>query len=180
MVLLNRDQAGDFVKRHENPQMNNLGGASEFLSSLNLSETERSRALASVYYSNSRPPRHSTQSIQTTKSKEKETSMLRKRTNSGSISESYGAMKHPGPWPVPAAGPSSMAGAVGQIKLKPGTKAIDQFRQTLGEADFSGWMMKKGERYNTWKMRFFYLKGPHMYYLRSNTVRPFPSLRLWF
>ncbi len=169
MTLLNRDQAGDYVKRHENTQLNNLGDASKFLSSLNLSEAERSKALASIYNSNSRLPRQSTQSI---KGKEREVSMLRKRTNSGSMSESAGS--HPGPWPVSAAGPSGMAGAGGTIKLKPGAKVLDQFRQTLGEPDFSGWMMKKGERYNTWKMRFFYLKGPHMYYLRSITVGPLP------
>jgi len=81
-----------------------------------------------------------------------------------------GTMKQPAPFTVSPAGPSGRAGAGGAIKLRPGAKALDQLRQTLGEADFSGWMMKKGERYNTWKMRFFYLKGPHMYYLRSNTV----------
>ena len=167
MTLLNRDQAGDYTKRLENTQFNNLGDASNFLSSLNLSEAERSKALASVYYSNSRLPRQSSQSF---KGKEKEASMLRKRTNSGSMSESAGP--HHGPWSVSAAGSSGMAGAGGAIKLKPGAKVLDQFRQTLGEADFSGWMMKKGERYNTWKMRFFYLKGPHMYYLRSITVGP--------
>ena len=83
-------------------------------------------------------------------------------------------MRHPSAGP--AVGPSGKAGACGTIKLKPGVNALDQLRETLGEADFSGWMMKKGERYNTWKTRFFYLKGPHMYYLRSNTVSPLPSV----
>ena len=78
-------------------------------------------------------------------------------------------------WP-PAAGsalgPSGKAGATGTIKLRPGVNVLDQLREALGEGDYSGWMMKKGERYNTWKTRFFYLKGPHMYYLRSKTVGP--------
>ena len=78
-----------------------------------------------------------------------------------------------------AVGASGKVGASGTIKLKPGVNALDQLRETLGEPDFAGWMMKKGERYNTWKTRFFYLKGPHMYYLRSNTVSP-PALRFPF
>jgi len=50
-----------------------------------------------------------------------------------------------------------------RISLKPGQSIVDQ----IGEADYSGWMRKRGERYNTWKMRYFVLKGPHLYYLRS-------------
>ncbi|KZT06474.1 uncharacterized protein LAESUDRAFT_736886 [Laetiporus sulphureus 93-53] len=38
----------------------------------------------------------------------------------------------------------------------------------LGEADHKGWMRKRGERYNTWKMRYFVLTGPHLYWLRSD------------
>ena len=36
------------------------------------------------------------------------------------------------------------------------------------------WMRKKGEHYNVWKSRYFVLKGPHLYWLRSNSpsVRP--------
>ena len=132
---------------------------------------DRSKTFGGVYHGDFHPPRAKT------KGKEKDGSMLRKRTTSSSMSESpsvLGAMKHPAQWSVPPAGPSGTAGAGGAIKLRPGVKALDQLRQTLGEADFSGWMMKKGERYNTWKVRFFYLKGPHMYYLRSNTVGPLP------
>jgi hypothetical protein len=73
-------------------------------------------------------------------------------------------------------GPSGKFGANGTIKLKPGVNVLDQLQEMLGEADFAGWMMKKGERYNTWKTRFFYLKGPHLYYLRSNTVSPGPEV----
>ncbi|GAA6020104.1 hypothetical protein JCM10207_006256 [Rhodosporidiobolus poonsookiae] len=37
----------------------------------------------------------------------------------------------------------------------------------IGRPDHSGWMRKKGEKYNSWKMRFFVLKGVYLYYLKS-------------
>ncbi|GAA5871266.1 hypothetical protein JCM8547_007237 [Rhodosporidiobolus lusitaniae] len=37
----------------------------------------------------------------------------------------------------------------------------------IGRPDHAGWMRKKGEKYNTWKMRFFILKGVYLYYLKS-------------
>ncbi|KIK57636.1 hypothetical protein GYMLUDRAFT_75254 [Collybiopsis luxurians FD-317 M1] len=49
--------------------------------------------------------------------------------------------------------------------LKPGQSILDQ----IGEPDHFGWMRKKGDRYNSWKMRYFVLKGPHMYCLRSDS-----------
>ncbi|KAG8738831.1 polar growth protein [Ceratobasidium sp. 414] len=49
--------------------------------------------------------------------------------------------------------------------FKPGERAVDQ----IGEPDYNGWMRKKGDRYNSWKLRYFVLKGPHLYYLRSRT-----------
>ncbi|KAE9389360.1 hypothetical protein BT96DRAFT_980734 [Gymnopus androsaceus JB14] len=49
--------------------------------------------------------------------------------------------------------------------LKPGQSILDQ----IGEPDHSGWMMKKGDRYNAWKQRYFVLKGPHMYCLKSDS-----------
>ncbi|ORY35510.1 hypothetical protein BCR39DRAFT_475488 [Naematelia encephala] len=39
--------------------------------------------------------------------------------------------------------------------------------QQIGKPDFSGYMKKKGERYGTWKTRYFVLKGPHLYYMKS-------------
>jgi hypothetical protein len=39
--------------------------------------------------------------------------------------------------------------------------------QQIGTPDHSGFMKKKGERYSTWKMRYFVLKGSHLYYLKS-------------
>lgn len=67
--------------------------------------------------------------------------------------------------------PTSPA-STGAPVLKPGERAVDQ----IGEPDYSGWMRKKGDRYNSWKLRYFVLKGPHLYYLRSRTVRFFMSL----
>jgi len=37
----------------------------------------------------------------------------------------------------------------------------------IGKPDFSGYVKKKGERYNTWKTRYFVLKGAHLYYMKS-------------
>ena len=53
--------------------------------------------------------------------------------------------------------------------LSPGKSVIEQ----IGEADHTGWMRKKGDHYNTWKLRYFIIKGPHLYILRSQnrTVR---------
>ncbi|KAF9266108.1 hypothetical protein L218DRAFT_996886 [Marasmius fiardii PR-910] len=50
--------------------------------------------------------------------------------------------------------------------LKPGQSVLEQ----IGEPDHSGWMRKRGERYNSWKLRYFVLKGSHLYYLRSNST----------
>ncbi|TFK46951.1 hypothetical protein OE88DRAFT_1738995 [Heliocybe sulcata] len=49
-------------------------------------------------------------------------------------------------------------------QLKPGQSVLAQ----IGTPDHNGWMRKKGERYNSWKLRYFVLKGPHLYYMRSN------------
>ena len=39
--------------------------------------------------------------------------------------------------------------------------------QQIGTPDHAGFMKKKGERYPSWKMRYFVLKGSHLYYLKS-------------
>lgn len=52
-----------------------------------------------------------------------------------------------------------------KITLQPGRSVLDQ----IGRPDHAGWLRKKGERYNTWKLRYLVLKGPHLYYLRSNS-----------
>lgn len=53
------------------------------------------------------------------------------------------------------------------VELKPGMTALDQ----IGPADHSGWMRKRGDRYNAWKLRYFALKGPHLYYVKTLSVR---------
>ena len=60
-------------------------------------------------------------------------------------------------------------GAAMPTPLRAGQSILDQ----IGESDFSGWMRKRGDRYNSWKQRYFVLKGPHLYWLRSSrkTVR---------
>ncbi|RDB20024.1 hypothetical protein Hypma_013044 [Hypsizygus marmoreus] len=49
--------------------------------------------------------------------------------------------------------------------LKLGHSILEQ----IGEHDHSGWMRKKGDRYNNWKLRYFVLKGAHLYCLRSDS-----------
>lgn len=49
--------------------------------------------------------------------------------------------------------------------FKPGKSIIDQ----IGIPDHQGWMRKKGDHYNAWKVRYFVIKGPHLYILRSDT-----------
>ena len=46
----------------------------------------------------------------------------------------------------------------------------------IGTPDFNGWLMKKGEDYNTWKQRYCMLKGHNLYWMRSsdNTVLATP------
>lgn len=58
----------------------------------------------------------------------------------------------------------SIIGDSSSSSLKPGQSVLEQ----IGEPDYTGWMRKKGEHYNTWKLRYFVLKGSHLYYLRSD------------
>jgi hypothetical protein len=59
----------------------------------------------------------------------------------------------------------------GTGKLKAGQSILEQ----IGAPDHNGWMRKKGERYNSWKMRYFVLKGSHLYCLRSNSKAVGPA-----
>lgn len=85
--------------------------------------------------------------------------VLRKRTLSGDPRSNMLSSTNESP-----ISPKTPSGA---ITLKPGEPVLPQLNSILGEADHSGFMLKKGERYSTWKSRFFFLKGPHLYYLRS-------------
>lgn len=40
----------------------------------------------------------------------------------------------------------------------------------IGTPELTGWLRKKSERYNTWKMRYMVLKGRHLYAMKSATV----------
>ena len=70
------------------------------------------------------------------------------------------------------------AGAGAAPTLKAGQSIIEQ----IGEPDHNGWLRKKSERYNSWKLRYFVLKGPHLYWLKSNStsVRASASSHSWF
>lgn len=50
--------------------------------------------------------------------------------------------------------------------FKSGQSILEQ----IGQPDHKGWMRKRGEHYNTWKSRYFVLKGPHLYWLKSNNA----------
>jgi len=88
------------------------------------------------------------------KSEKEKEAVLRKRTS---------------PIPVPSAFVGGYGVDLDMDQLKPGQSILEQ----VGESDHSGWMRKKGDRYNSWKLRYFILKGPHLYCLRSDskTVR---------
>lgn len=90
----------------------------------------------------------------TKQSKEdKDRALLRKRTSGGDSGS-------PIPPPLPSgSGPG----------LVHGRSVLEQ----IGTPDFNGWLMKKGEHYNTWKQRYCVLKGHNLYWMRSseNTVR---------
>ncbi|KAI1795003.1 hypothetical protein LXA43DRAFT_993043 [Ganoderma leucocontextum] len=81
--------------------------------------------------------------------------LLRKRT--ASLSASTGGEPH-------AALVAASANGAGP-NLKAGQSILEQ----IGTPDHNGWMRKKGDRYNVWKLRYFVLKGPHLYWLRSNS-----------
>ncbi|THG96991.1 hypothetical protein EW026_g4932 [Hermanssonia centrifuga] len=84
------------------------------------------------------------------KEKPRDPALLRKRTTS---------------IPDPAVrSPSFASAAAGGVSLKPGKSILEQ----IGTPDHNGWMRKRGDRYNSWKLRYFVLKGSHLYCLRSN------------
>lgn len=91
------------------------------------------------------------------KEKEKEkASTLRKRSVSNPASVGSGTNNN-------AKGrPEAVDNITGPVKE--GVNIWDQ----IGEPDHSGWMRKKGDRYNSWKMRYFILKGPHLYFMKNN------------
>jgi len=89
-------------------------------------------------------------------------STLRKRTTSTPHTNAASAASPNGTGNAPH-GPPGINGLNGPIKQ--GQSILEQ----IGDADHVGWMRKRGERYNTWKLRYFVLKGPHLYCLKSNS-----------
>ncbi|KAJ7109899.1 hypothetical protein C8R44DRAFT_678459 [Mycena epipterygia] len=80
--------------------------------------------------------------------------LLRKRTSSSHTTDAAKSAT------------TAVATVAGQpaLKLKPGQSILEQ----VGEPDHVGWMRKKGDRYNSWKLRYFILKGPDMYCLKTS------------
>ncbi|KAH9939312.1 uncharacterized protein BXZ73DRAFT_43776 [Epithele typhae] len=92
-------------------------------------------------------------SVSLSPSKERDPALLRKRTASSSNIASQANLSA-----------SAVAMGVAGPTLKAGQSILEQ----IGEPDHNGWMRKKSERYNSWKLRYFVLKGSHLYWLRSN------------
>ncbi|KAI0774696.1 hypothetical protein BD413DRAFT_302983 [Trametes elegans] len=84
-------------------------------------------------------------------SKERDPHLLRKRTSSA------------------AENPARIALAAGKTGGAPTLKTGQSILEQIGTPDHNGWLRKKGDRYNAWKQRYFILKGPHLYWLRSES-----------
>lgn len=74
----------------------------------------------------------------------------------------FASTNRPSKGPAPSA-PSPPAQRLSVTSPKAGETVLDK----IGKPDHAGYMKKKGERYNSWKMRYFVLRGPHLYYMRS-------------
>lgn len=126
-----------------NPLARLYHGGSNRKSSARISPTDsRSPVLTKEF--KKREKRESKDS--STSKEKKDPTLLRKRTPSTTES------------PFVASPPSSG-------KLKSGQNILAQ----IGKPDHSGWVRKKGEHYNSWKSRYFVLKGPHLYWLKSDS-----------
>ncbi|CAG8708874.1 24135_t:CDS:10 [Dentiscutata erythropus] len=49
--------------------------------------------------------------------------------------------------------------------------------KSMGEPDYEGWLKKQGDKYKTWKSRYFILKGVDLYYLKNNKHIQHPKLK---
>lgn len=54
-------------------------------------------------------------------------------------------------------------GKPGKVNFQAGFSVLDQ----IGQPDYTGWLRKKGDKYNAWKTRYLVLKGPHLYYMKN-------------
>jgi PH domain len=59
--------------------------------------------------------------------------------------------------------PKSFNGVSGFFK-----QGVNTMFDRIGEPDHTGWMRKRGDRNDSWKSRYFILKGPHLYFLKSD------------
>ncbi|GJJ07548.1 hypothetical protein Clacol_001750 [Clathrus columnatus] len=64
---------------------------------------------------------------------------------------------------VGASAKTSASGKAGKVEFQAGLSVLDQ----IGQPDHAGWLKKKGEKYNGWKVRYLVLKGPHLYYMKN-------------
>ncbi|CAG8492147.1 5803_t:CDS:10 [Cetraspora pellucida] len=56
--------------------------------------------------------------------------------------------------------------------------AIDlEVLKSIGEPDYEGWLKKQGDKYKTWKSRYFILKGADLYYLKNNKNIQHPKVK---
>lgn len=85
--------------------------------------------------------------------KERDQQVLRKRTSSAAEIPTRSTL-------------AASKSASGAPSLKAGQSILEQ----IGTPDHNGWLRKKGDRYNSWKQRYFVLKGPHLYWLRSEST----------
>lgn len=93
--------------------------------------------------------------------------MLRKRTISSPTSANGGGIGGGGDGGGDVQSPAESTSGL----VKPGQSILEQ----IGEPDHVGWMRKRGDRYNSWRNRYFVLKGPHMYCMRSDSKSVSPS-----
>lgn len=100
----------------------------------------------------------STRSPRSSRDNKDQPQLLRKRT--ASHPGSPGSETPPAPLNRQHTDPQNLVSPV-----KSGSSILEQ----IGQPDYSGWMRKKGERYNSWKTRYFILQGPHMYWMRSDS-----------
>ncbi|CAG8763207.1 9806_t:CDS:2, partial [Racocetra persica] len=49
--------------------------------------------------------------------------------------------------------------------------------KSIGEPDYEGWLKKQGDKYKTWKSRYFILKGADLYYLKNNKDIHHPKVK---
>ncbi|CED85055.1 Sterile alpha motif, type 2 [Phaffia rhodozyma] len=70
---------------------------------------------------------------------------------------------------VSSGSPTEASAAAAPSATQTYGRALDR----VPKADFSGFLKKKGERYNSWKMRYCVLVGPHFYYLKSENDSKF-------